>query len=753
MMDGMMQQLGSVEGDTAAQDASAELLKLAQDAFSGSSTFFDANVRQRIIDDIYQFNSEHPTNSKYRTETYKLKSKFFRAKTRTAIRKNEAIAAAAYFASEDVVSVRPVDDNDPLQLAAAEVHHELLQYRLTKPKPHGLPWFLTCMGAYQESMAVGVVCSVQDWIYKPGKGIDRPDVTLVPIENFRFDPAADWRDVVESSPYFILMLPMYVKDVKARMAKPVQVNVEMEMPDGSVGLVAETQYDKNGRPWTYFPDDVLRTATMSTDTIRAAREGSAQDSKKAHTAIGDYDVVWVHQNFLEIDGEEVFYYTLGTTHVLSEAVPVKERYPQGRPMVVGFSIVEAHKAYKSSVSSLTRDTQAEINDVANLRIENVKLRLGKRYFAKRGRSIDLRSLTRNTANSVTLMDDPNGDVRVVTTDDATASSYQEQDRLNLDFDDLCGSFSGSSVQSNRSLNETVGGLNLIADNATMVSEYQLRTFTETWVEPVLRQLIVLEQAYETDERILQIVGRRVKIAQFGFEAITNDIIEQDSILNVSVGTGATNPQQQVERFIFGMDALNRLMGGRLAERIVPDEMVAELFGKLGYKDGSRFFEGMGDDEQQQEDPRLAQAMQMIEQLKQQLAQKHPPELVAAQVAKTQAEAARIEADRALKEVQATAKRVESLYAAMNTAQTAVTTPGVTPVADAIAQSAGFVDMNAGTIYPMGIAQQTIPQGGTIPENTSPMFPGRPERGLMNGIESGQNSSGQNVHYDNETVVE
>ncbi len=731
MQQGMMQEMA-----VAADEMKEKLLRLAQDAYSGSSTFFDANVRARIIDDIYQFNSEHPTNSKYRTETYKLKSKFFRPKTRSAIRKNEAIAAAAYFSSEDIVSVRPVDDNNEMHRAAAEVHHELLQYRLTRPKPHGLPWFLTCMGAYQDAQTAGLVCSVQDWIHRPDKGIDRPDVTLMPIENVRFDPAADWRDVVESSPYLILMLPMYVKDVKARMALPVQVEVEVDMPDGSVGIVAETQYDKNGRPWNYYSDDVLRTATMSTDTIRSAREGGATDSKKSTTAISDFDVVWVHQNFVEVNGEDVFYYTLGTTHLLSEAQPIRSRYPQGRPVVIGFSIVEAHKAYKSSLPSMTRDTQAEINDVANLRVENVKLRLGKRYFAKRGSSIDLRSLTRNTANSVTLMNDPNSDVRVVTTDDATASSYQEQDRLNLDFDDLCGAFSGSSVQSNRSLNETVGGLNLIADNANMVSEYQLRTFTETWVEPVLRQLIILEQAYETDARVLKIVGDRARIGQFGFEAISDEIIEQETMLSVAVGTGSTNPQQQVERFMYGMEALARLTP-EIAQRIKPEELVPELFGKLGYKDGSRFFEGIGEEEQQ-EDPRLAEAMQMIEQLQQQLAQKHPPELIAAQIAKTEAEAARLQADKTLKDVQAMAKRVDALYGAMNTAQTAVTVPGVTPVADAIAGSAGFVDQDAPPVYPQGLEPQQIPEEAQMPSNTSPNFPARAESGVRRGIESGEN---------------
>lgn len=712
-------------------------VNLARDAFSASSSYFDTNVRSRIINDIKQFQSEHPEGSKYYTDAYRLKSKLFRPKTRASIRKNEATAASAFFSTEDVVAVRPMDDNDELQQAGAQIHKALLQYRLTKPKPHGLPWFLTLMGAYQDAQAVGIVASFQEWVRNKRKKLDRPDIKLLPVENFRFDPAADWRDVVDSSPYFIIMWPMYVKDVKARMVRRVLKSVEVETADGIV--TAETEVDDtDGRPWKYCSEGQILAASQSAhDTIRMTRENRT-DSKNASAPISDFSIVWVHQNFVEVDGEDVMFYTLGTSHLLTDPVPVEDVYPQGRPVVVGFSIVEAHKTYPASVPALTRDIQSEINDVANLRIDNVKLMLNKRHIVKRGAGVDLRSLTRNVAGSVTLANDPNGDVRFVTTDDATGSSYQEQDRLNLDYDDLSGAFSGSSVASNRQLNETVGGMNILTSQANQVSEYQLRTFTETWVEPVLRQLVLLEQTYETDERVLAVVGKQAGLDKFGFDSVTDEMIMQDTVLNVSVGTGAVNPQTQIERFAFGMTTAGQLLGPELMQRLKADEVIKELFGKLGYKDGKRFFE-MGDEDQ---DPRLTQAMQMIEQLKQQLAAKTPPEVVAATVAKLQAEAA-------LKEVEATNKRVEALYSAMNTAQTAVQTPGVTVVADQIARSAGFQDQDAGTIYPQNVQQQQIPADMQIPGNTSPNFPANPQAGMMDGFESGHDGVelDEHVQYD------
>jgi hypothetical protein len=76
---------------------------------------------------------------------------------------------------------------------------------------------------------------------------------------------------------------------------------------------------------------------------------------------------------------------------------------------------------------------------------------------------------------------------------------------------------------------------------------------ETWVEPVLRQLILLEQHYETDETILGIAGQRANLFEkFGIDAVLDDLLEQELTLSVSVGMGATNPQEKVNRFLTAM---------------------------------------------------------------------------------------------------------------------------------------------------------------------------------------------------------
>ena len=673
-------------------------LKMASDAHSAAATYFDTAIRNRIIQDIRQFQGVHPEGSKYFTDAFALRSKLFRPKTRATIRKNEATAAAAFFSTEDVVSVRPEDDDDEINRAGAQFHKALLQYRLTRPKPHGLPWFVTCIGAYQEAEACGVVISYQDWL----KDKDRPEIRLLPIENVKFDPAADWRDPAESSPYLIIEWPMYVIDIKAKMA--------------------------TGEWREYSDNEIMAASKNTTDTIRLTRENKGVDPKDQKIAITDFSIVWVHENIIRVKDVDVRFFTLGTERMLDDPMLVSERFPWGRPVAMGFTILEAHKAYKSSLPALTRDVQSEINDVTNERRQAVRLANEKRYIVRRGRNVDLTSLVRNIPASITLADDVN-DVRVVTTDDATGSAFQEQDRLNLDFDDLAGVFSGSSVASNRRLNETVGGMNILNSNASQVSEYALRVFTETWVEPVLRQIIVMEQHLETNERVLQMAAKKAGVTteQIHDELITK-LLEQDVLLTCNVGVGAVNPQAQLERFLMAMKSLVQIVGPDVLHRQLTDqemEVAKEIFGKCGYKDGARFLVKRNE----QEDPEKTKLQQMITELQQALAAKHPPELLAAMVAEKNAATA-------LKQVETVSKRVEALFSAMNTAQVAVQVPGVTPVADAIAKSAGFEDMDQPPIYPANVSQQQIPEQAQIPQNTSPMFPANPDVGMNRGIESG-----------------
>jgi hypothetical protein len=546
-------------------------MRLAQAAYDDSTNYLNAGIRRDIEQDIRAFQGLHPAGSKYLSDAYRARSRFFAPKTRTVIRKNEAVAAAALFSNTDVVEILPLDDSDPVQRGSAKLLKELLNLRLKK----SIKWFLISIGAYQDAQAVGLCCSYQTWKYDAKKGIDQPTCELIPIENIRFSPGAHWYDVVRTSPYFIRMIPMFVKDVQARMKA-----INEKTP---------------GKKWKTLSDStILQALKTYSDSIRLQRETGRADSQAAATTLNPYQIVWVHQNIAEVDGEDFVWYTLGTTALLSDAQPLKDLWWHGqRPFVVGYAVLETHKVYPAGVARMNRDLQGELNEVRNLRFDNVKLAMNKRYFVKRGAQVDLRSLTRSTPSGVTLMNDPANDVVMNEVKDVTQSAYSEQDRINNDFDELSGSFSQSSVQGNKALSDRLGGMEMLSEDANAIQGYQLRTWVETWVEPVLTQLMLLEQHYETDENILSIAGKKANLGQDGEPTeITDALMMQELGLTVHVGVGATSPKKQLENLLQAFSAIETVLKDGVLDKynLKAEEFINEVFGKLGYKDGARFFD-------------------------------------------------------------------------------------------------------------------------------------------------------------------
>jgi len=208
--------------------------------------------------------------------------------------------------------------------------------------------------------------------------------------------------------------------------------------------------------------------------------------------------------------------------------------------------------------------------------------------------VDLDALIRNVPGGGVMMNDPEKDVQTVDTRDVTGSSYQEQDRLSVEMDELTGSFSQTSVQSNKNLNETVGGMEAMSTGAGAVRDYGLRIFFETWAEPTLRQLVRLEQFYETDKTILSLAAKKVSLFQrFGIDKITDDLLINELTVRVNVGMGNTDPQKRVEKLMYATK--NAASLPEMAQRMKSSEVADEIYGSLGYKDASRFFRN--DDEQ------------------------------------------------------------------------------------------------------------------------------------------------------------
>ena len=585
-------------------------LKLAREAYITSTSYLDANFRRQWDRNISLFQSKHPTGSKYHSSQYQHRSRLFRPKTRSSIRTNEAAVTAAFFATEDVVSVYPQNDSDPEQRASATILKHIPQYRLTKT----VPWFQTLVAAYQEALVFGSVVSHQYWEYKEEKiktkrpvvdpngnpvidedgnevvdeieekrvVKDCPYVRLIASENFRIDPAADWLDPIGTSPYVIEIIPMYLQDVLEKM---------------------DAIDPKTGEPkWKRLKLGELLESTKQPefDSTRQTRQGKRQDPLvDRQESISEYQTIFIHKNIVRRNGKDWIFYTAGTQHMLTDPKPLQDAYPHlregERPYVMGGSVIEAHRTYPTSLVELTQDLQTAANDIANQRSDNVQLVLNKRYHIRRSSNIDIHALKRSVPGGSVMMDDPISDVQVVNTPDVTASSYEEQDRLNVDFDDIAGNFSQGTVQTNRMMNETVGGMEMLSSNANSMIEYMIRTFAETWIEPVIMQLVRLEQYYETDEVVLQVATNRAeqenKEEPGFYQRFTgpemDDLLRHEMTVGVNVGTGATDPVKKIERLLLGIRTMGEI-NPDLINFLNQGEITKEVFGALGYKDGKRF---------------------------------------------------------------------------------------------------------------------------------------------------------------------
>lgn len=575
----------SVEGGGGEVDerGAVDWLRRATQAYNQSTSYVDSNFRKQWDDGIRAFNNQHANDSKYNAPAYDKRSKLFRPKTRSVIRKTEAAAAAAFFSNMEVVSIQATDQSDPVQRASAEVMAQLLQYRLTKT----IPWFQTVLGGLQDSQVTGAACAHVHWVYDAARDpiIDKPVIDLIPIENVRFDPAASWLDPVNTSPYFIELIPMWAMDIQAKM---------------------------DSGEWKQVP---LRpgSTNQGTSSTRNARVNGHEDPTDQTRPANDYELFWVQRHIHRNGTQDMTFYTLGTLALLSEPIPLKQIVFHGRrPYVIGNAILETHKSIPSGVPQISKGLQDEANEIANQRIDNVKFALNKKWFAKRGVDVDLPGLVRNVPGGIVMMNDPINDVREITWPDVTASAYEEQNRINVDMDELLGNFNPAGLMAQNGLQAPARNMALLNQSNGTLVEYLLKTYVETFVQPVLRLLILTEQQYETDRVILGIAAKQSKMLQrAGIDQVTDELLMQEVTLTVNVGMGATDPQQKLQKFMTAMTSYTGMLQ-HPTPGINMIEVGKEIFGHLGYQDGSRFFSN--------DNPQIAAMAQTITMLKQQMGQ-------------------------------------------------------------------------------------------------------------------------------------
>lgn len=435
---------------------------------------------------------------------------------------------------------------------------------------------------------------------------DRPRVRPCQPEHAIIDLTAPWEDVIQEGEFFIMQIPMRISQIR-RMQKKGRQNM-------------------GGGQWLPVTDSELKSAVeaySATQVKQARGRGIDPFSAGNQPSFSDYDVVWVHENFIQLDGTDMHFYSLGTTAILSVPGPTEEHYPAHkgeRPYVMGLGEIEAFSPVPMSMVESIQPIQNEVNDIRNLSIDTLKQGIAPIGVYRRGADIDLRALKERGPDAnigVSNMED----LRFEKPPGPDPTSFAMHDRLTIEMDESAGSFSTSSVNNNRAVGETVGGMQLVSNAANSVQEYDLRVYVETYVERVLRQLIMLEQHYETDETVLALVGQKADVYQrFGVDEPIDDLLQRQVTLKVNAGVGSTDPFMKLQKFSSAIQ-----MAGMVAPfvegqvTVNAEEVYGEIFASAGYQ-AERFFQFTSPEEAMQAASQQPDPVQMKAEADMQMAQ-------------------------------------------------------------------------------------------------------------------------------------
>lgn len=634
-------------------------VKMFKAGLDSSAEFQDNALRSQWSRNYRAFNSKHPNGTKYDTPKYRNRSKLFRPKTRMAVRKNDATAAAALFSTMEVVNITAARATDKVQDMGAHFLHAVLNYRLDRGNEAGPPFFLTCVGAHQDAQVAGICVTKQYWEYEeieieriidvpmkdPATGMplprddgqpgpatqtemkrekkiiaDRLMIDNIPPEQAFIDQTADWRDPIQRGTHFIAGYPVRESDVQTWL------NQNISRPRMGGGKWRENIDLSKVRGQG-------KTEQRNTAGVRRARETQGIDRYESRLKSDD-DVLWLYECFYRYDGEDYTWWMLGETILLSDPVPTRDAYPAHkgrRPYVRGVGAVETHKVYPSAPVETWQQLQHEMNENTNLVLDARKMSITPITKVRRGRNIDLKAV-QNRGPDATVMVEDKDDIEFDRAPGPDGGAQVDMNNLNVDFDELAGVFSQGSVQTNRQLNETVGGMNLMSQSSNALTEFDLRVWVETWVEPCLRQCVELIQFYEADELIMAVAGEQAgltmggtppkpgiedrdpeEMAQMPEITLPEIMAEFDDLpvsVRVDVGIGALDSKQKVEKLMAGAKMTMEMAPVLQADGARPDGVgiVKEAWGLLGYKDATRFIKKLTPQEMQPKpDPAMEKA--------------------------------------------------------------------------------------------------------------------------------------------------
>ncbi len=690
-------------------DFEEDMLELAEEAYNSSTDYLETYKVREWVDAYMLYNGQHTKDTKFfdKNRPHYL-SKFFIPKTYEFIITQTAYVKQAMFSGSHLIDCQIYNDYDKEAQIQADFFKTFLEYRLKSEKN----WFYKhIIAQYQDSHLTNFPCSKVAYDFKKQQAIVKP----ISVERIRIHPQADPFDPVNSSPYLIHIIPMYVYQVKKRMKS------------------------KGDDKWLELSnDDLVRTVHTLENDVASARNDFESDieNNDGDTSLKDHQIVYVHENFIiGEDGEDYCFYTLGSNKLLSKIYKTKELYFHGRPFVIGSVMLESGRVYPKSPVIHAKPLQEMLNELQNMS-NDIKRKVAMPNYLVSRKVHDLYALESAKPGSYIKVNDPTSDIVPLNTQTQANGLQEGIMTAATHIDDMLGRYGISTAQSRANANSSVGGMQQQASSANLISELYLSTFIETYVEPLLEMYLAVELQYngtnkELVKKIFKDYGVEDRALEKGVQP--EDLPTQLSKMNkelkigINAAVGASNPDMKFQKIIATLSQLSKLAAEmNPAMPYNMEEVIKETMSIQGYKNPSRFIK-------KSEDPMIAQLQQQVQQLQQQLQTKeNNPEYIAAEIENLKAKSQEMLANVKSKEVDVelklaqkeltTNKAIESgvqaTFGAVQAAVALAETQEASPIADHILESSLKLNREE---QPTNV-QQYVPQEPIMPQQGMETMP-------------------------------
>ena len=330
---------------------------------------------------------------------------------------------------------------------------------------------------------------------------DDPNITLVPILDFFFDPAAT---TIEEARYCI---HRYWEDY----------NEIAEKAKNSKGIYKNLDKIKDADKGSSVKEDA--------DMLDAIGISAATNKKKGIEILE----VWTDDWVVKIADKSVVIY--------SQMNPF---FHHKKPFAKWIDSSVPNEFYGIGSVEAIEPLQNELNTTRNQRIDNVSFVLNKMYKINRGANIDTKQLVSRPAGFIEV--DEMSDVEELKFTDVTSSSYNEETYIKQDIDVATGVHDterGSSPERR----ETATTMNILANAGSERFKLQILLTEYGGLHDTVNQIVQLNQQYIDRPKEILLLGNAGQIE--------SDIISPEEILGqytiVAVGS-AVEPKVNKEQY-------------------------------------------------------------------------------------------------------------------------------------------------------------------------------------------------------------